>query len=182
MWVLRESKVVYEPHWENDPGKLWCCSRFSEKKKRGINKVKDLLVGESVRFNKLGITIGKYQRTFASYCGNTVRNNISILKPNWHKIDKEEKELLWLDIKKRREEARACALKQTNRPQVGAKGFAGFEEQWEEERNDLNKAIDLHKILGRGSNFCLGRRRLDKDGNLTVPPDIADIANKLVSL
>ncbi|GKD17486.1 hypothetical protein Tco_1206644, partial [Tanacetum coccineum] len=81
--------------------------------------------------------------------------------------------------RKRREEVRARALKQTNRPRVGAKGFAGFEEQWEEERNDPNKATDLHKIPGRGSNFCLGRRRLDKDGNLTVPPEIADIANKL---
>ncbi|GJU07254.1 hypothetical protein Tco_1123684 [Tanacetum coccineum] len=37
----------------------------------------------------------------------------------------------------------------------------------------------LHKIPGRGSNFCLGRRCLDKDGNLTVPLEIADIANKL---
>nr|GFA30955.1 ulp1 protease family, C-terminal catalytic domain-containing protein [Tanacetum cinerariifolium] len=99
---------------------------------------------------------------FTSYYGNTVRNNISILEPNWHKIEEKEKELLWLDIK------------------VGAKGFTGFEEKWEEERNDPNKATDLHKIPGRGSNFYLGRRRLDKDGNLTVPPEIADIANKLV--
>ncbi|GJS88485.1 hypothetical protein Tco_0771121 [Tanacetum coccineum] len=69
------------------------------RKKRGINKIKDLPVGESMRFNKLGETIGEYQHTFTSYRGNTVRKNISILKPNWHKIDVEEKELLWLDIK-----------------------------------------------------------------------------------
>nr|GEV34405.1 ulp1 protease family, C-terminal catalytic domain-containing protein [Tanacetum cinerariifolium] len=123
------------------------------RKKREINKVKDL----------------PYVNL----------NNISILEPNWHKIEEKEKELLWLDIKKRREEARAQALKQTNRTRVGAKGFTGFEEKWEEERNDPNKATDLHKIPSRGSNFCLGRRRLDKDGNLTVPPEIVDIANKL---
>ncbi|GKF22735.1 retrovirus-related pol polyprotein from transposon TNT 1-94, partial [Tanacetum coccineum] len=69
------------------------------RKKRGINKIKDLPVGESMRFNKLGAAIGEYQHTFTSYRGNTVRKNISILKPNWHKIDVEEKELLWLDIK-----------------------------------------------------------------------------------
>nr|GFB47194.1 hypothetical protein [Tanacetum cinerariifolium] len=33
---------------------------------------------------------------------------------------------------KRCEEARAGTLKQTNLSLVGAKGFAGFEEQWEE--------------------------------------------------
>nr|GEY50464.1 hypothetical protein [Tanacetum cinerariifolium] len=97
------------------------------RKKRGINKVKDLPVGES----------------------------------------------------KRREEARACVLKQTNRPRVGAKGFAGFEEQCEEEQckeeqNDPNKETDLHKIPGRGRNFCLGRRHLNNNGNLTVPLEMAE--------
>ena len=81
-----------------------------------------------------------------------------------------------------REEARARASKQTNRPRVGAKGFAGFEEQWEEERNDPNRATDLHKIPGRGSSFCLGRRRPDKDGNLVPTPETAELAKKLVFL
>nr|GEU40171.1 ulp1 protease family, C-terminal catalytic domain-containing protein [Tanacetum cinerariifolium] len=149
-------------------------------KKRGINKVKDLPVGESVRFNKHGVSIGKYQRTFTSYCGNTVRMNIFILYPHWHKIEDEEKDLLWFDIKKIREEVRAREMKQTNRPRVRPKGFAGFEEQWEKELNDTNKATDLHKIPGRGSNFCLGRRCLDKDRNLSVPPEIAEIAKNCV--
>nr|GFA36799.1 ulp1 protease family, C-terminal catalytic domain-containing protein [Tanacetum cinerariifolium] len=50
-----------------------------------------------------------------------------------------------------REDERAQATKQTNQPRVRAKGFAGFEEQWEEERNDLNRTTDLHKIPGRGN-------------------------------
>ncbi|GJX57683.1 hypothetical protein Tco_0287580 [Tanacetum coccineum] len=190
------------------------------RKKRGINKVKDLPVGESVRFNKLGAAIGEYQRTFTSYCGNTVRSNISILKPNWHKIDEEEKELLWQDIKgKMRLEdddtiksytLKSCgqkwrAFKNTLRndymlkkrcprgtytflePSVW-KDFCRNEHYTEEKRvkgvhgermiEMTNKGkTDLHKIPGRGSNFCLGRRRLDKDGNLTVPPEIVDINN-----
>ncbi|PWA96447.1 hypothetical protein CTI12_AA039260 [Artemisia annua] len=217
------------------------------RKERGINKVEDLLVGESVRFNKLGVAVGKNRHIFAKYCGNAVRRRISILYRKWDKIDHKEKEMLWLDIKgkmrledddkiqgvtlkscgskwrafkntlrasymvmnirprskytflepqvwkeicriehyneeklRKREEARARARKQTNRPRVGAKGFAAFEEQWEEERNDPNRATDLHKIPGHGSSFCLGRRRPDKDGNLVPTPETAELAKKLV--
>ncbi|GJZ99266.1 hypothetical protein Tco_0671817 [Tanacetum coccineum] len=165
------------------------------RKKRGINKVKDLPVGESAKMRlEDDDTIKSY--TLKS-CGqkwrafkNTLRNDYMLKKRCPRGTYTFLEPSVWKDFcrnehyteekRKRREEVRARALKQTNRPRVGAKGFAGFEEQWEEERNDPNKATDLHKILGRGSNFCLGRRRLDKDGNLTVPPEIADIANKLV--
>ena len=69
------------------------------RKKRGINKVEDLPIGESVRFNSNGSAVGEHRRKFVKYMGNAVRKNISILKGNWHKIDPKEKELLWLDIK-----------------------------------------------------------------------------------
>ena len=69
------------------------------RKDRGINKVEDLPVGESVRFNNLGAPVGKNRRIFAKYCGNAVRRNISILYRKWDKIDPKEKEMLWFDIK-----------------------------------------------------------------------------------
>ncbi|GJT62348.1 hypothetical protein Tco_1005881 [Tanacetum coccineum] len=172
---------------------------FMEKprKKRGINKVKDLPVGESEKMRlKDDDTIKSY--TLKS-CGqkwrafkNTLRNDYMLKKRCPRGTYTFLEPSVWKDFcrnehytkekRKRREEVRARALKQTNRPRVGAKGFAGFEEQWEEETNILTQISNrfYYKIPGRGSNFCLGRRRLDKDGNLTVPPEIADIANKLV--
>ena len=69
------------------------------RKKRGINKVEDLPIGESVRFNSNGAAVGEHRRKFVKYMGNAVRKNISILEGNWHKIDPKEKELLWSDIK-----------------------------------------------------------------------------------
>ena len=69
------------------------------RKKRGINKVEDLPIGESVRFNSNGAAVGEHRCKFVKYIGNAVRRNISILVGNWHKIDPQEKELLWSDIK-----------------------------------------------------------------------------------
>nr|GEU85731.1 retrovirus-related Pol polyprotein from transposon TNT 1-94 [Tanacetum cinerariifolium] len=98
--VLDDTIYVRSYDQEGHEAKDCQTSRISQK--RGINKLKDLPVGESVRFNKLGAAIGEYQRRFTSYYGNTVRNNISILEPNWNKIDEKEKVFLWLDIKEQK--------------------------------------------------------------------------------
>ena len=69
------------------------------RKKRGINKVEDLPIGESVRFNSHGAAVGEHRHKFVKYMGNAVRKNISILEGNWQKIDPKEKNVLWSDIK-----------------------------------------------------------------------------------
>lgn len=69
------------------------------RKKRGINKIKDLPEGESVDFNRFGQAVGKYQNLFGKYLGSRTRMNISILKEDWKHVTKEEKDSLWLDIK-----------------------------------------------------------------------------------
>ncbi|GKB39825.1 hypothetical protein Tco_0884767, partial [Tanacetum coccineum] len=69
---------------------------------------------------------------------------------------------------------------QMNRPRLGPKGYRGFEEKWENERNDPDKATELHKIPDiRGSNYCLARAPRDKDGNTTLLPELVDLSKDL---
>nr|GEX50772.1 hypothetical protein [Tanacetum cinerariifolium] len=67
--------------------------------RRGINRIQDLPVGESVEFNKFGQAVGKWQFLFGKYVGTRTRRLISILKKNWKDVTKEEKKFLWSDIK-----------------------------------------------------------------------------------
>lgn len=60
-----------------------------------------------------------------------------------------------------------------NRPRLGSKGYRGFEKQWQEERNDPEKATELHLIPDiRGSNYCLARAPRDKNGIKTLTPEL----------
>ncbi|GJY50507.1 hypothetical protein Tco_0441354 [Tanacetum coccineum] len=52
---------------------------------------------------------------------------------------------------------------------------------WQEERNDPDKATELHLIPDiRGSNYCLARAPRDKNGIKTLPPELIDVSNNLV--
>nr|GEV40746.1 ribonuclease H-like domain-containing protein [Tanacetum cinerariifolium] len=63
----------------------------------------------------------------------------------------------------------------------GPKGYRGFEKQWQEERNDPDKATELHLIPDiRGSNYCLARAPRDKNGIKTLPPELIDVSKNLV--
>ena len=85
-------------------------------------------------------------------------------------------------LKKLRAEASERAKQyDIDRPRLGPKGYRGFEEKWEKERNDPDKATDLHKVPGiRGSNYCLARAPRDKDGNTTLLPELVDLSKDLV--
>nr|GEV11050.1 hypothetical protein [Tanacetum cinerariifolium] len=100
--------------------------------RRGINRIQDLPVGESVEFSKFGQVVGKWQFLFGKYVGTRTRRLISILKTNWKDVTKEENNFLWSDIK---EEER-------NDPDKAAK---------------LSLILDL-----RSSNYCLVRAPRDK--------------------
>nr|GEZ15869.1 protein exportin 1A [Tanacetum cinerariifolium] len=67
--------------------------------KRGINRIQDLPVGESVVFNQFGQAVGKWQYLYGKYIGTHTRRLISILKKNWKQVTKEQKNFLWSDIK-----------------------------------------------------------------------------------
>nr|GEZ71121.1 hypothetical protein [Tanacetum cinerariifolium] len=76
---------------------------------------------------------------------------------------------------------RARGQKQITRPHVGPKGYQGFEKQREEERNDPDKATELHLIPDlRSSNYCLARAPRDKVGIKPLPAELIDVSNKLV--
>ena len=85
-------------------------------------------------------------------------------------------------LKKLRAEASERAKQyEIDRPRLGPKGYRGFEEKWEKERNDPDKATDLHKVPDiRGSNYCLARAPRDKDGNTTLLPELVDLSKDLV--
>ncbi|GJW39130.1 putative ribonuclease H-like domain-containing protein [Tanacetum coccineum] len=52
--------------------------------------------------------------------------------------------------------------------------------QWQEERNNPDKATELHLIPDiRGSNYCLARAPRDKNGIKTLPPELIDVSNNL---
>nr|GEZ90070.1 homeobox protein knotted-1-like LET6 isoform X1 [Tanacetum cinerariifolium] len=72
---------------------------LAQRIRRGINRIQDLPVGESVEFNKFGQVVGKWQFMFGKYVGTRTRRLISILKKNWKDVTKEEKNFLWSDIK-----------------------------------------------------------------------------------
>ncbi|GJY75647.1 hypothetical protein Tco_0480763, partial [Tanacetum coccineum] len=214
--------------------------------RRGINRIQDLPVGESVEFNQFGQAVGKWQYLYGKYLGTRTRRLISILKKNWKQVTKEEKNFLWSDIKahfrlenddvkkrtlvscgnkwkafktklrvkfmvknvsplqkwtfiqpnvweefcqnentpeknKLRAQASERGKKHISRPRLGPKGYRGFEKQWQEERNDPDKATELHLIPDiRGSNYCLARAPRDKNGIKTLPPELIDVSNNLV--
>nr|GEV40326.1 ulp1 protease family, C-terminal catalytic domain-containing protein [Tanacetum cinerariifolium] len=81
---------------------------------------------------------------------------------------------------KLRAQARARGQKQITRPRVGPKGYRGFEKQWEEERNDPDKATELHLIPNLcSSNYCLARAPRDKVGIKQLPAELIDVSKKL---
>nr|GFA91251.1 hypothetical protein [Tanacetum cinerariifolium] len=119
------------------------------------------------------------------------RRLISIVKKNWKDVTKEENNFLWSDIKnentaaknKLRAQARARGQKQITRPRVGPKGYRGFEKQWEEERNDPDKATELHLIPDlRSRNYCLARAPHDKVGIKLFPAELIDVSNTLAQV
>nr|GEV53181.1 ulp1 protease family, C-terminal catalytic domain-containing protein [Tanacetum cinerariifolium] len=55
-----------------------------------------------------------------------------------------------------------------------------FEKQWEEERNDPDKATELHLIPDlRSSKYCLARAPRDKVGIKPLPAELIDVSKKL---
>ncbi|GKC76612.1 hypothetical protein Tco_1127386 [Tanacetum coccineum] len=78
-------------------------------------------------------------------------------------------------------EASNDGKKHISQPSLGPKGYWGFEQQWQEERNDPDNATELHLIPDiRGSNYCLARAPRDKNGIKTLPPELIDVSNNLV--
>nr|GFB67625.1 COP8-like protein [Tanacetum cinerariifolium] len=60
------------------------------------------------------------------------------------------------------------------------KGYRGFEKQWEEVRNDPDKATELHLIPDlHCSNYCLARAPRDKVGIKPLPAELIDVSKKL---
>ncbi|GJW40863.1 ulp1 protease family, C-terminal catalytic domain-containing protein [Tanacetum coccineum] len=216
--------------------------------RRGINRIQDLPVGESVEFNQFGQAVGKWQYLYGKYLGTRTRRLISILKKNWKQVTKEEKNFLWSDIKahfrlenddvkkrtlvscgtkwkafktklrvkfmvknvsplqkwtfiqpnvweelcqnentpekmyKLRAQASEQGKKHISQPGLGSKGYRGFELQWQEERNDPDKATELHLIPDiHGSNYCLARAPRDKYRIKTLPPELIDVSNNLLA-
>ncbi|GJT81279.1 protein exportin 1A [Tanacetum coccineum] len=149
--------------------------------RRGINRIQDLSVGESIEFNQFGQAVGKWQYLYGKYLGTRTRRIISILKKNWKQVNKEEKNFLLSDIKKLRAQASERGKKHISRPRLGPKGYRGFKQQWQEERNDPDKATKLHLIpYIHGSNYCLARAPRDKNRIKTLPPELIDVSNNLV--
>nr|GEX28666.1 ulp1 protease family, C-terminal catalytic domain-containing protein [Tanacetum cinerariifolium] len=64
-----------------------------------INRIQDLLVGESVEFNQFGQDVGKWQYLYGKYIRTRTRRLISILKKDWKQVTKEETNFLWSDTK-----------------------------------------------------------------------------------
>nr|GEZ69865.1 hypothetical protein [Tanacetum cinerariifolium] len=94
------------------------------------------------------------------------RRLISILKKNWKDVTKEEKNFLWSDIK---------AHFRLENDDV-KKHFYHVEE----ERNDPDKATELHLILDlRSSNYCLAQAPYDKVEIKPLPAELIDVSNKL---
>ncbi|GJW60786.1 ulp1 protease family, C-terminal catalytic domain-containing protein [Tanacetum coccineum] len=82
---------------------------------------------------------------------------------------------------KLRAQASERGKKHISRPRLGPKGYRGFEQQWQEERNDPDKATELHLIPDiRGSNYCLARAPRDKNGIKPLPADLIDVSKNLV--
>ncbi|GJT73953.1 putative ribonuclease H-like domain-containing protein [Tanacetum coccineum] len=109
------------------------------------------------------------------------RRLISILKKDWRQVTKEEKNFLWSDIKKLRAQASEQGKKHISRPRLGPKGYRGFEQQWQDKRNDPDKATGIHLIPDiRGSNYCLARAPHDKNRIKTLPPELIDVSKNLM--
>ncbi|GJY64926.1 retrovirus-related pol polyprotein from transposon TNT 1-94 [Tanacetum coccineum] len=184
--------------------------------RRGINRIQDLSVGESVEFNQFGLAVGKWQFLYRKYIGTRTRRLISILKNNWKDVTKEEKNFLWSDIKAhfrlenddvKKRTLVSCgnkwkAFKTKLRVKFMMKRVSPCmkwtfiqpnvweefcqkentpEKNWQEERNDPDKATELHLIPDiRGSNYCLARAPRDKNGIKPLPADLIDVSKNLV--
>nr|GEY80141.1 ulp1 protease family, C-terminal catalytic domain-containing protein [Tanacetum cinerariifolium] len=110
------------------------------------------------------------------------RRLIYILKKNWKDVTKEEKNFLWSDIKAHFRLENDDVKKQTLLS-CGPKGYRGFEKQWEEVRNDPDKATELHLIPDlHCSNYCLARAPRDKVGIKPLPAELIDVSKKLVQV
>nr|GEX60783.1 hypothetical protein [Tanacetum cinerariifolium] len=71
--------------------------------------------------------------------------------------------------------------KHISRHRLGPKGYRGFEQQWQKERNDPDKAIELHLIPDiRGSNYCFAWAPRNKNGIKTLPLELINVSNNLV--
>ncbi|GJR27659.1 hypothetical protein Tco_1103891, partial [Tanacetum coccineum] len=103
----------------------------------------------------------------------------TFIQPNvWEEFCQNENTL---EKNKLRAQASERGKKYISRPRLGPKGYWGFEKQWQEERNDLDKATKLHLIPDiRGSNYCLARSPRDKNGIKTLPPELIVVSNNLV--
>ncbi|GJZ67714.1 ulp1 protease family, C-terminal catalytic domain-containing protein [Tanacetum coccineum] len=184
--------------------------------RRGINRIQDLPVGESVEFNQFGQAVGKWQYLYGKYIGTRTRRLISILKKNWKQVTKEEKNFLWSDIKAhfrlenddvKKRTLVSCgtkwkAFKTKLRVKFMLKKVSPLQKwtfiepnvweefcqnentpakNWQEERNDPDKAIEFHLIPDiHGSNNCLVRAPRDKNGIKTLPPELIDVSKNLV--
>ncbi|CAH1413652.1 unnamed protein product [Lactuca virosa] len=71
------------------------------RKKRTATRLMDITEPQEVEFNSLGQHCGHKQNKFANDCGVVTRKLISIEYPTWKKVPANEKENLWLTIKKR---------------------------------------------------------------------------------
>ncbi|GJT63701.1 hypothetical protein Tco_1015181 [Tanacetum coccineum] len=84
-------------------------------------------------------------------------------------------------IFKLRAQASERGKKHISRPRLGPKGYRGFEKQWQEERNNPDKATELHLIPDIcGRNYRLARAPRDKNGIKTLPLELINVSNNLV--
>nr|GEV53031.1 hypothetical protein [Tanacetum cinerariifolium] len=84
---------------------------------------------------------------------------------------------------KLRVQASERGKKHISRPRLGPKGYRSFEQQWQEERNDPDKATELHLIPDIcESNYCLARAPRDQNGIKTLPPELIDVSKNLAKL
>ncbi|GKD62060.1 hypothetical protein Tco_1299569, partial [Tanacetum coccineum] len=155
--------------------------------RRGINRIQDLLVGESVEFNQFGQVVGKWQYLYGKYIGTRTRRLISILKKNWNQVTKEEKNFLWSDIKAHFRLENDDVKKRTL-VSCGTKWKAfktklrvKFMLKKQEERNNPDKATEVYLIPDIcGSNYCLAQAPCDKNGIKTLPPELIDVSKNLI--
>ncbi|GKB05916.1 ulp1 protease family, C-terminal catalytic domain-containing protein [Tanacetum coccineum] len=125
--------------------------------RKGINRIQDLPEGESVEFNQ-------FRQVVELEASNKGRKNF-----------------LWSDIKKLRAQVSERGKQHISWPQLGPKGYRGFEKQWQEERNNPDKATKLHLIPNiHGSNYYLAWAPRDKNGIKTLPPELIDVSKNLV--
>nr|GEY19116.1 protein exportin 1A [Tanacetum cinerariifolium] len=156
--------------------------------RRGINRIQDLSVGESVEFNQFGQAVGKWQYMYGKYIGTRTRRLISILEKNSKQVTKEEKNFVWFDIKAhfrlenndvQKRILVSCGTKwKAFKTKLRVKFML---KKWQEKKNDPDKATKLHLIPDIcGSNYYLARAPRNKNGIMTLPPKLTDGSKNLV--